>query len=282
MVPPPPPPTEVLDDHIRRPRNVGKLLNASAVGDIGSIVVGDALRFYIGVANDRITQAKFQVFNCADQIAAASLVTEVAAGRTLDEAERLGPTELCAHVGGLDPARLPPRIWALDGLKAAIAAWRSTEVEHDVELDPLLCRCFGISEETARQAVRIGGHHTTIDLVNATGAGTGCGSCKADMPALIADARDEPKSVAAAAPRTGPAGRIQTLMKIQRVAEAKVLPGVRASGGDLELWDFDGRLVKVRALGALVADAHARRTALAELEQALKAEIDPSLGVDAG
>ena len=101
----PPSPIEVLDDHIRRPRNVGKLLNASAVGDIGSIVVGDALRFYIGVADNRITQAKFQVFNCSDQIAAASLVTEVAAGRTLDEAERLGPNELCAHVGGLDPAR---------------------------------------------------------------------------------------------------------------------------------------------------------------------------------
>jgi NifU-like protein len=275
-------PTELLDDHTRRPRNVGKLLNAGAVGDIGSIVVGDALRFYLGIADGRIAQAKFQVFNCADQIAAASLVTEVAAGRTLDEAQRLGPGDLCAHAGGLDPARLPPRIWALDGLKAALAAWNSTEVEHDTELDPLLCRCFGISEETARQAVRIGGSQTVQDLVDATGAGTGCGSCKADMPALIAEARDEPRPAPAAAPRTGPAGRIQTLMRIQRVAEAKVLPGVRARGGELELWDFDGRLVKVRALGALAADADARRAALADLEQALKAEIDPSLGVDAG
>ena len=40
-------PTELYDDHARKPRNVGKLLNASAVGDVGSIVVGDALRFYI-------------------------------------------------------------------------------------------------------------------------------------------------------------------------------------------------------------------------------------------
>ncbi len=153
-------PVDQLDDHARRPRNIGKLLNASAIGDVGSIVVGDALRFYILVqqdpsgAPDRLASAKFQVFNGTDQIAAASAVTELAIGRTLDEAVDLGPRDVCAHLGGLAGVELPPRIWAIEGLRAAIAVWRGKDLETDQDLGPLLCRCLGIPEETVRQAIR--------------------------------------------------------------------------------------------------------------------------------
>jgi NifU-like protein len=276
-------PAELLDDHQRKPRNVGKLLNASAVGDVGSIVVGDALRFYISVSGGKITQAKFQVFNCADQVAASSVLTEVAVGKTFAEAKRIGPNEICAQLGGLDHTALPPRLWAVDGLKAAIAAYESDEVEADTELDPLLCRCFGIAEETARQAVRISGCTTVDEVVNATGAGTGCGTCRADIPRLIEEATT-PQAPTAPAPgqqRIGPAGRIQTLLRIQRLVTTKLAGGWQAKGATVELWDFDGRLVKVRTGGSFATDADARRAALGELEQLLKAEVDASLGVEA-
>jgi NifU-like protein len=276
-------PSELLDDHARRPRNVGKLLNASAVGDVGSIVVGDALRFYIGLdaAGARIAQAKFQVFNCADQVAASSALTELAAGRSLDEAKALGPAELCAHLGGLDHALLPPRLWAAEGLRAAIAAYQGEELEHDQELDPLLCRCFGVSEETVRQAIAVHGCASVDEVVSATGAGSGCGSCRIDIPRLLEEAKAPAAEPAAKPERSLPGGRIQTLMRIQRTVESRLLPELRAAGGDLELWDFDGRVVKVRAGGALVGDDAARRAALAALEQLLKQEIDPGLGVEA-
>ncbi|MBA3698933.1 MAG: iron-sulfur cluster assembly scaffold protein [Planctomycetes bacterium] len=275
-------PAELLDDHQRKPRNVGKLLNASAVGDVGSIVVGDALRFYIGVSGGKITQAKYQVFNCADQVAASSVLTEVVAGKTFAEAKALGPSAICAHLGGLDHTALPPRLWAVDGLRAAIAAYESDEVDADAELDPLLCRCFGIAEETARQAVRVSGCTTVDEVVNATGAGTGCGTCRADIPRLIEEATT-PQAAAAPAPgqqRQGPAGRIQTLLRIQRLVGAKLLPAWQAQGATVELWDFDGRMVKVRVGGSFVTDADARRLALGELEQLLKAEVEASLGVE--
>lgn len=275
-------PAELLDDHQRKPRNVGKLLNASAVGDVGSIVVGDALRFYIGVSGGKITQAKFQVFNCADQVAASSVLTEVVAGKTFAEAKALGPQAICAHLGGLDHTALPPRLWAVDGLKSAIAAYESDEIESDTELDPLLCRCFGIAEETARQAVRVSGCTTVDEVVNATGAGTGCGTCRADIPRLIDEATtpQAPAAPVQGQPRPGPAGRIQTLLRIQRLVGSKLMPAWQAQGATVELWDFDGRMVKVRVGGSFIADADARRMALGELEQLLKAEVEASLGVE--
>ena len=272
-------PSELLDDHARRPRNLGKLLNANAVGDVGSIVVGDALRFYIAVAEGRISQAKFQVFNCSDQVAATSAITELATGQTLEAAEALGVTALCAHLGGLDPTRLPPQLWGLAGLQSAIAIHQGEDLDHDVELDPLLCRCFGIAEETVRQSIAVTAAATVDEVVNATGAGTGCGSCRADIPRLLDEAKAPTAAPVVPAGRSGPGGRIQTLLRIQRVAETSVLARLRAEGSQLELWDFDGRVVKVRTTGRLAGDDAGRRAALAELEQALKAEIDPGLGV---
>ena len=278
-------PAELYDDHARKPRNVGKLLNASAVGDVGSIVVGDALRFYISVSGGRITQAKYQVFNCADQVAASSVITEVVVGKTLAEAKLIGPREVCAHLGGLDHTWLPPRLWAVDGLKSAIAAYESEEIESDTELDPLLCRCFGIAEETVRQAIKINGCATVDEVVNATGAGTGCGTCRADIPRLIEEATQPQAAAAAPAaaagqPRQGPAGRIQTLLRIQKLVAGRLAPAWQAQGATVELWDFDGRMVKVRAGGSFTANADARRQALGELEQLLKAEIEATLGVE--
>ena len=275
-------PAELFDDHQRKPRNVGKLLNASAVGDVGSIVVGDALRFYISVSSGKITQAKYQVFNCADQVAASSVLTEVVAGKTFAEAKALGPLDICAHLGGLEPTALPPRLWAVDGLKAAIAAYESDEIESDTELDPLLCRCFGIAEETARQAVRVSGCATVDEVVNATGAGTGCGTCRADIPRLIeeATAPQAPVAPPPGQPRQGPAGRIQTLLRIQRLVSTRLMGGWQAAGGSVELWDFDGRKVKVRVGGSFLTHEDSSRAALGELEQLLKAEVDPSLGLE--
>jgi NifU-like protein len=278
-------PVELLDDHARRPRNIGKLLNASAVGDVGSIVAGDALRFYVKIegaggagdaraegVGEKIAAAKFQVFNCQDQLGAASVVTELCAGLTLDEAIELTIPDVCARLGGLDHVELPPRIWAIEGLRAAIAAWRREDLPADRELDPLLCRCLGIPEETVRQAIAVRGLATVEAIVDATSAGSVCGSCRVDMPALLAP---EAKPVAAAPTLS----RIQLMRRIQGALEAKLLPALREAGGGLELWDLDGARVRVRASGALKTDDDARREALGALEALLRAEVDPTLEV---
>ncbi len=268
-------PAELLDDHHRKPRNLGKLLNATVSGDIGSIVAGDALRFYLKLEGERISQARFQVFNAADQVAAASAVTELAIGKTLDEALALRPTDVCAHLGGLDPGDLPPQIWGLEGLRAAIAVQRGDLPEADEDLEPVLCRCHGIPEETVRQSIQVMGLEDVQAVVDATGAGTGCGSCRADIPRLLAEAKGAPPK-AEAPRRAGPSGRIPTLMRIQKLVAEKIQPQAQVHGGTVELWDFDGSAVVASVKG--VSDEQ-RRLILGQLETALKAEIAPDLGV---
>lgn len=274
-------PVELLDDHARRPRGIGKLLNASAIGDVGSIVAGDALRFYLKLEGagdaERVVAAKFQVFNCQDQIGAASVVAEAVVGMTLEQARELSPADVCARLGGLDPWELPARLWSLVGLRAAIASWRRDDLPADRDLElPLHCRCLGIPEETVRQAIAVRSLTTVDAVVEATGAGSSCGTCRIDIPALLDAATAKP--AVAAAPATGPASRIQLLLRIRRAADEH-LREARAQGGDLELWDFAGSRVLVRGKGALAHDAAARAAAMAALQAALRSTVDPALEV---
>ena len=122
--------------------------------------------------------------------------------------------------------------------------------------------------------------HETDQVVATTGAGSGCGTCRADIPRLIAAAHE--RAPAAAATTTGPTkvnGRIPLLRRITDVVTTRIASEAQQTGGTIELWDFDGKLVSVRLGGTLAADESARRACLANLEAVLKQEIDPGLGV---
>jgi NifU-like protein len=275
-------PLELLSDHAHRPRNIGKLPNASAIGDVGSIVAGDAMRWYIAVEQERIRAARFQVFNCSDQVAAASVVTELAMGRTVAEAQLLTAADIRTALGGLEIEHLPPQIWALEGLRTALAVYAGGDRVNDGDHEALVCRCHAVTETTARHSVTIGGAHSLEEMVAATGAGSGCGSCKPDLIGLLDEALHPAEAPTTASTRTTAGGRIQTLLRIQRAFESRLAPSLREHGGDLELWDFDGRLVRVRLRGTLTSDETKARQALEDLEHLLKAQIDPALGVQMG
>jgi NifU-like protein len=161
-------PAERLDDHRRHPRQLGKLMNASAVGDVGSIVVGDALRLYIRVAEGRIAEARFQVFNAAAQTAAASAVCEHVAGLTVAEAKALDAAAVRAHLGGLAADLLPALPWAITGLRSAIAQWEKTDLEEDEEREALFCRCHGIPETVVRESITLMRLTEPAQVVDAT------------------------------------------------------------------------------------------------------------------
>ena len=277
-------PAELYADHQRTPRNIGKLLNANATGDVGSIVVGDALRFYIQIADERVTAAKFQVFNAGEQVAAASALTELVAGHSLDEARALLPADLCRHLGGLAFDLLPVRVWAIDALRAAVDSYRGEESDADEEGEALLCRCHNISEATVQESIRVMDLSDVEGVVNATGAGSGCGSCRADIPRLIDAVRNTPATPVAtpAVAGSGPKGRIATVHRIMGLYDGRLAATLRDQGGGLELMDLDGGLVVVRPEGTLVGNDEALRQALATLERLLKDEIDPAMGVRLG
>ncbi|MDW8372445.1 MAG: iron-sulfur cluster assembly scaffold protein [Planctomycetota bacterium] len=261
-------PRALLEDHRRHPRHLGKMLNPTLSGDVGSILAGDALRLYLRLEGERISEARFQVFNASEQVAAASVVCELLPGRTLAEAQRLTAADLCQHLGGLDPCELPAFIWALEALRVAIASWNGELPEGDEEFAPLLCRCHGIAEDTVRESIRIMGLSEVQAVVDATGAGTGCGSCRADIPRLLN---------AAAAPPPPRRGRIALLKQIARVVEQRLQGEFAAHGGRLELWDLDGERLRVRCHGL---SEEQRRSLLTQLERVLRAEVAAGLTVE--
>ncbi len=272
-------PAELFADHGQKPRSIGKLLNATAVGDVGSIVVGDALRFYIQVVDDRITAARFQVFNAATEVAAASVLTELAVGRTLDEAMQLGPADLCRHLGGLSGDLLSAQPWGLAGLRAAIAVYRGDDQPADDELEPLLCRCFGIPEQAVKESIAVMDLKSMEDIVAHTGAGSGCGTCRADMPRLLDEVAGTPPP-AAPAPKAKPmVGRIATLRQVQAVYDDRISAGLSEQGAGLMLWDFEAGQVLIKGAPGTDLAVPAVRAAIAAFEAALKAEVPGVTGV---
>ena len=116
--------TDKVMDHFQNPRNVGVIKDADGVGQVGNPVCGDMMAFYIKVADDRLTDIKFQTFGCGAAIAVSSIVSELAMGKTLDEAMKITNSLVAEELGGLPKNKLNCSNLGADALHAAIANYR--------------------------------------------------------------------------------------------------------------------------------------------------------------
>lgn len=111
-------------DHFKNPRNVGELEKADGVGEVGNIKCGDIMRIYLQVEEGIIKDIKFRTFGCGAAIATSSAVTEMAKGKTLDEALKLTNQMVAEELGGLPPLKMHCSNLAADALKAAIEDYK--------------------------------------------------------------------------------------------------------------------------------------------------------------
>ena len=88
-------------DHFMNPRNVGEISNPDGVGEVGNPVCGDMMTFYIKVKDNRLEDVKFQTFGCGAAIAVSSIVSEMAKGKTLEEALTITPSLVAKELEGL-------------------------------------------------------------------------------------------------------------------------------------------------------------------------------------
>ena len=118
----PVPYSEIVMDHFRNPRNVGRIEDADAKAVEGSPACGDMVAVYLKVDPDdqRITDIKFESYGCASNIATGSIITELAKGKTLGEAKDISWREASDALGGLPAIKAHCSVLAVDGLRAAI------------------------------------------------------------------------------------------------------------------------------------------------------------------
>ena len=140
--------SEKVLEHFRNPHNVGKIENPDGKGLEGSPACGDMVAVYIKVNPETkiIEDVKFESYGCASNIATASVITDLARGKTLDEAKKITWKQASEELGGLPPIKAHCSVLAVEGLRAAI---RDYEEKHGLvtEKEPT-------TEEVVRQRLK--------------------------------------------------------------------------------------------------------------------------------
>ena len=123
--------TEKVMDHFQNPRNVGEIENADGVGTEGNPTCGDLMTIYIKVEDNIITDVKFKTFGCGAAIATSSMITEMAVGKTIEEALKISRNDVADELEGLPPVKMHCSNLAADALRAAIADYKMKEAEKE-------------------------------------------------------------------------------------------------------------------------------------------------------
>ncbi|HID27505.1 MAG TPA: Fe-S cluster assembly scaffold protein NifU [Methanosarcinales archaeon] len=112
--------SEKVMDHFMNPRNVGEIKDADGIGKVGNPVCGDLVWIYIKVKDNKLEDVKFKTFGCGAAIATSSMITEMAKGKTLEEALKITRGDVADALEGLPPIKMHCSNLAADGLHKAI------------------------------------------------------------------------------------------------------------------------------------------------------------------
>lgn len=112
--------SEKVLEHFSNPKNIGEIEEADGVGEVGNPVCGDMMSFYIKVKDDKIADIKFKTFGCVAAISVSSIVTEMAMGKTLEEAKKITKQSVVESLDGLPKAKMHCSNLGADALAKAI------------------------------------------------------------------------------------------------------------------------------------------------------------------
>ncbi|MCK4756291.1 Fe-S cluster assembly scaffold protein NifU [candidate division WOR-3 bacterium] len=118
-------------DHFMHPRNVGEIKDADGIGEVGNPVCGDLMTFYIKVENNKIKDVKFKTFGCGAAIAVSSMVSELAKGKTIEEAMKVTNKMVVGELDGLPPQKLHCSNLGADALHKAIKNYLEKKKDKD-------------------------------------------------------------------------------------------------------------------------------------------------------
>ena len=252
--------SDKVREHFYNPRNAGPLDGANAVGDVGSIKCGDALRLMLKVDpdNERIVDAHFQTFGCGSAIASSSALTEIVKGKTLDEALKVSNQEIADYLDGLPPEKMHCSVMGREALQAAVANYRGEAWADDHVEGAMVCKCFAVDAVLIENVIRENNLSTVEQVTNYTKAGGGCSSCHEGVEEILARVAEERCTAPAAAskplPALVPAGkpRLTNFQRMRRIEETieSIRPMLQHDHGDIEIVEVDGKNIYVNLKGA--------------------------------
>ena len=269
-------------DHFRNPRNVGKIENPDGSGTVGSLACGDALTLMFKLDdNSRISDVKFQTFGCASAIASSSALTEMLAGKTIEEAEKITNKDIAGFLGGLPDQKMHCSVMGREALEVAIHNYRTGETEMKHLDDHIVCTCFGISENEIRRVVTENSITDIEDVTNYCKAGGGCGMCRSDIQKII-DKVENDRSLAS--PPTEPKApkkltNLQKIKLIEEIVEREIRPRLQKDGGDIDLIDIVGNQVIIAFRGMCAGCQSSSFTRQDFIEAKLREFVTPEIVV---
>ncbi len=251
--------TDKVKDHFFNPRNAGALPEADAVGEVGSIACGDALRLLLKVdpGTDVILDARFQTFGCGSAIASSSALTEIIKGMTLNDALKISNQDIADYLDGLPPEKMHCSVMGREALQAAVANYRGETLEDDHEEGELVCNCFGVHAGLIEEVASANRLSDVEDVTNFTKAGGGCSTCHEKIEEILEKIKAKRREKFEVTPPAAPPKRVrwsemtmpQRVKRVEAVIE-KIRPQLRADHGDVELVEIDGKTIYVSMLGA--------------------------------
>jgi nitrogen fixation NifU-like protein len=119
-------------EHFKNPHNMGEIPDADGVGTVGNPVCGDLMTIYIKVKDNRLQDIKFKTYGCGSAIATSSMITDIAKGKTLEEAVKITRADVADSLGGLPPVKMHCSNLAADALHAAIEDYYKRQKSKEV------------------------------------------------------------------------------------------------------------------------------------------------------
>lgn len=269
-------------DHYRNPRNVGKIDNADAIGEAGSLACGDSLKIYLKIKDNIVTDAKFQTFGCGSAVASSSILTEMIIGKTVDEVKKITNKDIADQLGGLPPEKMHCSVMGYEALEDALKNWGDytdlddlrNEENKPKTSEKIVCTCFGVTENGIWDAIKINGLKTVEEITNYTKAGGACGKCKAAIQDIIDTyyKKEEKEETSSLTPA-------QKILKINNIIENQISPELRKDGGDITLVDIQDNKVLVKLRGKCSGCKNSHLTLKAFVESTLRDTVDKNIEV---